>query len=357
MSKTIGIQMVVDCSGSMNETDMLFEGKRRSRIDLVRELSKEFVLGNGADLKGRMNDTIGVIAFADFPTTLCPLMPPDRNMRSILERIGVSANADGTAIGDAVAVAAARFHHAESTASESFRSKAIVLLTDGENNSGKRTVAEAAALAKEWGVRIYAIAIRPTGRQPNRADPAWDDLELLADASGGLARLVTSGSSLQTVYREIDKLERSDRQRVHFSGGWELIYALAAAGLLLLLAEITLTQKPGCGGFRERVSFRQSSGAHSVDRRAPSWWAALYLYGDRRRRAALALWSRSGPPARRCRRSPWKRALQIAACCARSRSPGPLRNPASRPRLRPAIWCFCSTFRAVCSPRTGGLRG
>ena len=242
ISKTIGIQMVVDCSGSMNEADMLFEGKRRSRIDLVRELSKDFVLGNGADLKGRMEDTIGVIAFADYPTTLCPLMLPDQNMRPILERIGVAANADGTAIGDAVAVAAARFHHAETTASENFRSKAIVLLTDGENNSGKRSVAEAAALAKEWGVRIYAIAIRPTGRRLNRADPAWDDLELLADASGGMARLVTDGSSLQTVYREIDKLERSDRQQAHFTGGWELIYALVAGGLVLLLAEVALAQ-------------------------------------------------------------------------------------------------------------------
>jgi Ca-activated chloride channel family protein len=241
ISKTIGIQMVVDCSGSMNEADMLFEGKLRSRVDMVRQLSKEFVLGNGADLKGRMNDTIGVIAFADYTTTLCPLMTPDENMRPILDRIGISANADGTAIGDAVAVAAARFHQTEVTAAESFRSKAIVLLTDGENNSGKHSVAQAAALAKEWGVRIYAIAIRPAGRRPGRADPAWDALDLLANTSGGLARLVTDGSSLQTVYKEIDKLERSDRQQVHFSGGWELIYALVALSIALLLAEVALT--------------------------------------------------------------------------------------------------------------------
>lgn len=243
ISQTIGIQMVVDCSGSMNEADMLYDGKRRSRIDLVRDLSKQFVLGNGSDLKGRMEDTIGVIAFADYPTTLCPLMLPDQSMRPILEGIRVEAGADGTAIGDAVAVAAARFHQAETGAGEGFRSKAIVLLTDGENNSGKRSVAEAAALAKQWGVRIYAIGIRPDGRRSvEQADPAWDDLQLLGSVSDGMSRMVNDGSSLQAVYREIDKLERSDRRQAGFTGGWELIYALLAAGLGLLIAEIALTQ-------------------------------------------------------------------------------------------------------------------
>ena len=68
---------------------MLFEGRRRSRIDMVRELSRQFVLGNGADLKGRDEDTLGVIAFAEYPTTLCPLMLPDGNMRPVLEDIRV----------------------------------------------------------------------------------------------------------------------------------------------------------------------------------------------------------------------------------------------------------------------------
>ena len=245
ISKTIGIQVVVDCSGSMNETDMLFEGRRRSRIDMVRDLSRQFVLGNGADLKGRMDDTLGVIAFAEYPTTLCPLMLPDANMRPVLDgiRVAEGISAEGTAIGDAVAVAAARFHRAEITATDSFRSKVIVLLTDGENNSGKHSVAEAAALARQWGVRIYAIGIRPIPlRQQEREDPAMADLEMLAGTTGGLARLVTDGSSLQAVYREIDQLERSEHRQPRFTGGWEMIYALLAAGLSLLIAEVALTQ-------------------------------------------------------------------------------------------------------------------
>jgi Ca-activated chloride channel family protein len=245
ISKTMGIQVVVDCSGSMNETDMYLEGHRSSRIDMVRELSTQFVLGNGNDLKGRMDDTIGVIAFAEHPMTLCPLMLPDSTMGSILRgiRVAQGITAEGTAIGDAIAVAAARFQRAETTAGEGFRSKAIVLLTDGENNSGKYTVAEAAALAKKWGVRIYAVGIRPApARQVQREDPAMADLLMLAATTGGLARLVSDGSSLQAVYREIDQLERSEHGQARFTGGWELIYALLAGGLLLLMAEIALTQ-------------------------------------------------------------------------------------------------------------------
>ncbi len=246
ISKTIGIQVVVDCSGSMNETDMYFEGRRRSRVDMVRDLSKQFVFGNGADLPGRPDDTIGVIAFAEYPTTLCPLMLPDASMRAMLGgiRIAEGFGAQGTAIGDAVAVAAARFHRAETAAAESFRSKAIVLLTDGENNSGKHTVAEAALLARQWGVRIYAIGIRSSAGPPSSQakDPALVDLHLLADTTGGIARLVTDGSSLQAVYREIDQLERSEYRQPRFTGGWELIYGLLAAGLILILAEVALTQ-------------------------------------------------------------------------------------------------------------------
>lgn len=244
LSKTIGIQMVVDCSGSMNEADMMFEGRRRSRIDLVRQLSKDFVLGNGIDLKGRMEDTVGVIAFADYPVTLCPLMLPDRGMRKILEDIKVGTNADGTAIGDALVMAAARFHHAEGVASESFRSKVIVLLTDGENNSGKHSVSEAGLLARQWGVRIYAIAIRPGERPSNnhRAGSPMEALEWLAEQTGGEARMVTNGRTLQAVYSEIDRLERSDQEHSRYTAGWAWIYGLAGAGLALLVIEIVLTQ-------------------------------------------------------------------------------------------------------------------
>lgn len=242
-SQTIGIQLLVDCSGSMQEKDMLFRGKLRSRIDLVRELSQDFVFGNGADLQGRPFDTIGVIAFAEYPTTLSPLVADTESLHRVLDGIRVGNGSDGTAIGDAVAVAAARFHQADADPQDRFKSKAIVLLTDGENNSGRHSVAEATALAKEWGVRIYAIGIRQRGRRANGADdPAWDDLERMAVMTGGIVRLVTDGASLRAVYTEIDKLEKTERAAPRFTGGWEWIYALGATGLALLLAEILLGQ-------------------------------------------------------------------------------------------------------------------
>jgi len=241
--QTIGLQLVVDCSGSMNENDMTLEGRQWKRIDLVRELSRQFLLGAGSELPGRPLDTIGVIAFAEYPTTLRPLVFGNENLSTVLDGIRIGEASQSTAIGDAVAVAAARFHQAEANRLERFKSKAIVLLTDGDNNSGSHSMGQAAAIAKQWGVRVYVVAIRDkSGARVQQVDSAWDVLEQLAAITGGIARPVTDGSSLRAVYAEIDRLEKSERAAPRFSGGWEWTYVAAFAGVGLLLAEIGLRQ-------------------------------------------------------------------------------------------------------------------
>jgi Ca-activated chloride channel family protein len=239
ITRTIGVQLLVDCSGSMARRDMEFDGKPVARIELVRRVSREFVFGDRRGLPGRPADMIGVIGFAVAPVTLCPLTLAHEQVRPALDGLRIAQDADGTAIGDAVAVAAARFRRAETTAAGQFKSKAIVLLTDGENNSGARSVAEGAKLARDWGVRVYAIGIRP----PNRGqDPASSDLQKLADETNGLARMVQDANGLRAIYAEIDKLEKSDREVDRFSGGRELQYGLGGAALLLLALEIVLGQ-------------------------------------------------------------------------------------------------------------------
>lgn len=241
--QTIGLQLVVDCSGSMNESDMTLEGKQWKRIDLVRELSRQFLLGAGGDLPGRPLDTIGVIAFAEYPTTLRPLVFGNENLSTVLDAIRVGEGSQSTAIGDAVAVAAARFRQAEANPQQRFRSKAIVLLTDGDNNSGRHSMGQAAEIARQWGVRVYVIAIRDKSvARVKAADSAWDVLEQLAASTGGIARPVSDGSSLREVYAEIDRLEKSERAAPRFSGGWEWTYVAGFAGMGLLLTEITLRQ-------------------------------------------------------------------------------------------------------------------
>ena len=241
INRTTGLQLVVDCSGSMLARDMVFRGKPAARIDVVRELSRDFVFGDGAALKGRPLDMIGVIAFGEEPITLCPLTLAHDHLRPVLDAVRVGSGADGTAIGDAVAVAAARFRSAETAAGQKFKSTAIILLTDGDNNSGSHTVQDAAGLAAQWGVRVYAIAIRPGRRLPEgQTDPAMSALENLADSTGGKSRLVGDGEALRTVYEDIDRLEKSDVAIAKFSGGRELMVGLALAAMALLMAEAVL---------------------------------------------------------------------------------------------------------------------
>jgi len=243
ISRTTGVQLVVDCSGSMRARDLVFRGKPAARIDVVRELSRDFVFGDGWELKGRPLDMIGVIAFAEEPVTLCPLTLTHETLRPVLNGVKVGAGADGTAIGDAVAVAAARFHQAETVAGQKFKSTAIILLTDGDNNSGTRSVQEAGRLAAEWGVRVYAIGIRPgRGQQDRESDPAMIALDGLAAVTGGKAHLVGDGEALRAVYEDIDRLEKSDVTTARFTGGRELMYALALAAMALLGAEAVLGQ-------------------------------------------------------------------------------------------------------------------
>src|SRR5215472_1424141 len=166
INRSTGLQLVVDCSGSMLARDMVFRGKPAARIDVVRELSRDFVFGDGAALKGRPLDMIGVIAFGEEPITLCPLTLAHDNLRPVLDAVRVGSGADGTAIGDAVAAAAARFRRAETAAGQKFKSTAIILLTDGDNNSGSHTVQDAAGLAAQWG------GARVCHRDPARPPPS-----------------------------------------------------------------------------------------------------------------------------------------------------------------------------------------
>jgi Ca-activated chloride channel family protein len=173
------------------------------------------------------------------------------------------AGEDGTAIGDALALAAARLKTAEETAARqagaeekpyTIRSKIIILLTDGQNNCGRRAPLEAAALAKDWGIKVYAVGIgggdavttvrTPFGDYKVRAGAmeGVDDaaLKALADATGGIYRRADDAASLRAVYQEIDKLERSEIESVRYVDYRELFTPFAAAALALLAVEAAL---------------------------------------------------------------------------------------------------------------------
>ncbi len=254
----IAIEMVVDRSGSM-QAPMRFGGRERTRLEVVKEVFKDFVRG-GSGLAGRPNDLIGIVSFARAPQTVAPLTLAHKTLSQLLDKIKPAADKreDGTAIGDAVALAAARLKNAgqagagDAAPQYAVKSKVIILLTDGQNNVGNRTPLEAAKLAKEWGIKIYAIGVggeQSFVRQPGifgsflvPTGPGVDKqtLQAMADATDGIFRMAEDADGLRRIYAEIDELQKSEIEEERFIDYRELYFPWAAAGASLLALELLL---------------------------------------------------------------------------------------------------------------------
>ena len=265
ISKGIAVYAAIDRSSSM-KAEMSYGDKELTRLQTVKKVFQEFVNGNNDDLKGRPNDVIGMISFAKYADTICPLTLSHGAISQFLKTIKLVKGGgpeDGTAIGDALALAAARLKTAEeylknkNTNKKKYeiKSKIIILLTDGQHNSGKRNPTQAAKLAKEWGIKIYPIGIGGNesfvtintifGPQKMHVNSNIDEstLKYLAKTTGGIYRMAKDAKSLKDIYKEIDKLERTEIQSVRYLDLKEVfpIFALIALGLLVLEVILTCT--------------------------------------------------------------------------------------------------------------------
>ncbi len=260
ITQGVAIGMVVDRSSSMGER-MLFGGKSLTRLEAVKQVFREFVDPAAGELGGRPNDLIGMTTFAQYADSVCPLTLSHRPLLGLLGTIRLveDRREDGTAIGDAVALAAARLGKAEerirrgeeTDPSYEIRSKIIILLTDGENNAGDRSVRDAAELCKQWGIKVYAIGVgaerglrTPFGRLSAPKRPGFDDRALrdLADITGGKYWLATNAETLRSVHAEIDQLEKSEFEVVRYFDYREAFAPWALLALAMLSLEILLRQ-------------------------------------------------------------------------------------------------------------------
>jgi Ca-activated chloride channel homolog len=262
----------VDRSGSMRQ-EFLYDGERLNRLETVKHLFKAFVRGNDKDLGGRPSDLIGLVAFARYADTLCPLTLSHDVLGSFIDTVTVVTreNEDGTAIGDALALAAARLRTAEEQLEAAnggaakgprdsgpasslpkskyeIKSKVIILLTDGQNNAGRRSPREAARLAAEWGIKVYAVGIggrdnvqtvrTPFGEYRVPGGPGVDEstLKAIAEETGGAYWLAQSADDLREVYKEIDRMEKTEIESIRYMDYGEKFvpFVLVALGLLLL---------------------------------------------------------------------------------------------------------------------------
>lgn len=249
----VAIDLLVDISSSMN-TMMQPVTDNLTRLGAVKLVLRRFILGDGKDLPGRADDLVGLVTFARYADTISPLTQAHDALTEMIGDLTIQdrPNEDGTAYGDAVALAAARLHQpgtgsVPATQRLRIENRVIVLLTDGENNCGRHLPLEATALAKQWGIRIYVISLSDgtslANAQPAAATTpsvAEQILMRMAAETGGLYQSARDLQGLQSIYRKIDALEKSEI-RLEASTGWrELFPESIMLALLLVAAEMTL---------------------------------------------------------------------------------------------------------------------
>lgn len=255
----IAIAVVVDRSGSMDARDFVEGDLGTSRLDVVKRIFKDFVTGEGEFGEGRPDDLVGIVAFARYADSLCPLTLDHGSVLAILDELTTpeEPEEDGTAIGDGLALAVERLRRQETT------SKIVILLTDGVANAGDVEPLEAAELAARFGIKVYTIGAGYDGFAPfpvRRADGGVSlqrvrveideaTLRQIAEKSGGRYFHATDEDGLREVVAEIGRLERSKVAELRYLE-YEYHYrpfvaaALAATALAALLSSTWLRRLP-----------------------------------------------------------------------------------------------------------------
>ena len=252
ISEGIAIQLLVDVSSSMDMSARGFDGEMTTRMEIAKTMVERFIAGDGETLQGRSQDLIGLISFARYADTRSPLTFGHDALLQIVRNLEIQErpNEDGTAYGDALAIAAARLKNIETYSpgfdAQDIKSRVIILLTDGENNSGKHLPTEAAGLAKAWDCRIYVVSLGGEaylgdGERPfSELSDAEKTLEHIAEETGGIFRQAYDLESLLSVYAEIDELERSEISTRTFERTAELFWLPLALGIFCLFTAMIL---------------------------------------------------------------------------------------------------------------------
>ncbi len=239
----IDIMLAIDVSRSMLAEDLSIGSERANRVDAVKQVTQKFI-------DARPNDRIGILCFAGRPYLVSPLTLDHDWLLQNLERVRIGLVEDGTAIGSAIASAANRLKDKES------KSKIVVLLTDGGNNAGKVTPANAAEAAQALGIKIYTIGAGTRGFAPVpvpdmfgrtvyqnvKVEVDEDTLRQIANITGGQYNRATDGKSLQAIFEQIDKLEKSTVELDQYQQYRDLFPWFLGAGFAFIVLQAALGQ-------------------------------------------------------------------------------------------------------------------
>ena len=235
---TEGIDIVIsmDISGSMLAQDL-----KPDRLEASKNVAMNFI-------SGRTNDRIGLVIFSGESFTQCPLTTDHQVLQNLFANVKSGMVEDGTAIGMGLATAVNRLKESEAA------SKVIILLTDGVNNQGSVAPLTAAKIAQKFGIRVYTIGVGTKGYAPYPfktpfGTTVYQDVEVqideetlqnIASVTNGQYFRATSNKALESIYREIDQLERSKIEVKEYHKKKEEFFPLALLALTLLIIEFAL---------------------------------------------------------------------------------------------------------------------
>ena len=235
---TEGIDIVIsmDISGSMLAQDL-----KPDRLEASKNVAMNFI-------SGRPNDRIGLVIFSGESFTQCPLTTDHQVLQNLFANVKSGMVEDGTAIGMGLATAVNRLKESEAI------SKVIILLTDGVNNQGSVAPLTAAKIAQKFGIRVYTIGVGTKGYAPYPfktpfGTTVYQDVEVqideetlqnIASVTNGQYFRATSNKALESIYREIDQLERSKIEVKEYHKKKEEFFPLALLALTLLIIEFAL---------------------------------------------------------------------------------------------------------------------
>ena len=229
----IDIILALDISESMRAEDV----KDANRLETAKSVIRDF-------LRHRESDRIGLVVFSGESYTLCPLTLDYTVLIELLDGIEVALGGqlkDGTAIGDAIATTTNRLRVSDT------KNRIVILLTDGENNSGSIEPGAAASLAQSLAIKVYTIGMGKEGgalipyedttfgKRYREVKTYLDEgtLKLIANVTGGRYFRATDVLSLRHVYAEIDQLEKTEFKVVDYTEEKEMaVYFLIPAALL-----------------------------------------------------------------------------------------------------------------------------
>lgn len=237
-SKTEGTDIVLAMDIS---TSMLARDFKPDRFEAAKEIASKFV-------SGRESDNIGLVIFAGESFTALPMTTDRQIIINFIRDLQMGMLQDGTAIGDGLATSINRIKEGKA------KSKSIILLTDGSNNTGNVAPLTAAEIAKKFGIKVYTIGVGSMGNAPYPAEndfghityvnmPVVIDepsLQKIAETTGGKYFRATNNKVLSDIFNEIDQLEKTSIDVKNFSHKSDDYLLWAFWALILLVLELVV---------------------------------------------------------------------------------------------------------------------